>query len=51
MLSITKVMMKIRIQVVTFNFMFQLSRERGAHMTDGIYLNVSGRMFLEQIDI
>jgi hypothetical protein len=41
-------MKKIRIQAVVITFMFQLSWLRVAHMTDGFYLNVSRRMFLEK---
>lgn len=49
MSSITKATKKIRMLALTVNLMFQFSRIRVAHMTDGIYLNVSGRMFLEEI--
>lgn len=51
MLSITKAVNQIRIQALMVNFMFQLNWIRVTRMANGIDLDVSGRMFLEEMNI
>jgi len=50
-MSITKAVNQIRIQALMVNFMFQLNWITVARMANGIDLDVSGRMFLEEMSI